>query len=170
MCWLSLATASLNQPCGGHLWPSQSEGVETVQWLPEQWGSAHAVIGCQWDTLLCLSTGDIASWKTKLSSASVRSGTLRNFFSSLVLIVGNQSTNSLLSVCCALGPVCASQCVGSKAQVQSTVGVCSLRACLFERAATHRALLVPLLLGLLMKESNWIFWGWCGGVEERGRG
>lgn len=42
----------------------------------------------------------------------------------------------------------------------------------------HRALFVPLLLGLLMKESNWIFWvgagafrrgrGWSKPPEERG--
>lgn len=31
--------------------------------------------------------------------------------------------------------------------------------CSSEHAAVHRALFVPLLLGLLMKESNWIFLG-----------
>lgn len=33
-----------------------------------------------------------------------------------------------------------------------------VHVCLFERAAVHRALFVRVLLGLLMKECNWIFW------------
>lgn len=41
--------------------------------------------------------------------------------------------------------------------------------CSFERVAVHRALFVRPLLGLLMKESNWIFW--VGAVSfRRGRG
>lgn len=41
--------------------------------------------------------------------------------------------------------------------------------CSFEHVAVHRAVFVPLLLGLLMMESNWIFWVGAGAFR-RGRG
>lgn len=42
--------------------------------------------------------------------------------------------------------------------------------CSFEHVAVHRALFVPLLLGLLMKESNWIFGLVLGRSGEGGAG
>lgn len=66
-------------------------------------------------------------------------------------LVGNDTTNS--QKCCALSPVYMSQC-GKMHRCRSQL-VC-INVC-FEHMAVHKALFVPLLLGLLMKESNWIF-------------
>lgn len=77
-------------------------------------------------------------------------------------LVGNDSTNS--RKCRTLSPVYTSQC-GRTHRCRSQC-VC-LHVC-FEHMAVHKALFVPLLLGLLMKESNWIFGLMLGHAGEGG--
>lgn len=106
--------------------------------------------------MLCLSIGDIASWKTVHRAQPVRSWTLREVFSSLV---GNESTYSQKHL--SRPRPCLHLPVWMNAQVQITVCVCTC----FSLTSAQSPVCTSLLLGLLMKESNWIFWG--RGIQER---
>lgn len=74
--WLALI-ALCNPP---HQVQSVRRWWESEQWVPEQWGVAACCNGVSQWAVLCLSVGDIASWKSAHRAQALWSWTSREFF------------------------------------------------------------------------------------------
>lgn len=158
----SLGTAKFNQPSTGHSWSSQSEGGESEQWVPEQWGSAHVVMGCHSKTHSVVSVhwGHRIMENQSQNTVCAEAGHCLKFSAPLL---ETESTNCRKRL--SRPQPCLHLTVWDSTGADHSL--CVYMCVRLSMLLMHRALFVPLLLGLLMKESNWIFWAWCRGVQER---
>lgn len=129
-----LALTALSNP--HHQVQSVRRWRESEQQVPQQWGIAACCNGVSQWAVLCLSVGDIASWKSAHWAQSLRSWTWRGFFSPLPASSLELSQASSEGAC----PCCRPRLyltTRAKPQVQRTVFLTA-------RLSFHRALFVPL--------------------------
>lgn len=132
--WLALIALS-NPP---HQVQSVRRWWESEQRVPEQWGIAACCNGVSQWAVLCLSVGDIASWKSAHRAQALQSWTLREFFFFFFPAASSEmSQPSSKSVCRALGLVFTPQWGRSHRCRLRTVFVTA-------RLSFHRAQFVPL--------------------------